>query len=74
MDIKKVVEEVSALDMGVLVTKAQDLVGQIDFDYIPNKINDLRDNPKVLALKSSARVLRDFAGWVCATFTGRNNL
>lgn len=74
MDIKKVVEEISALDMGVLVTKAQDLMGRIDFNYIPDKINDLRDNPKVLGLKTSARVLRDFTGWICATFTGRNNL
>lgn len=74
MDIKKVVEEISALDMGILVTKAQDLMGQIDLSYIPDKINDLRDNPKVLALKTKARVLRDFAGCACAAFTGRNNL
>lgn len=74
MNIKKVVDEIQALDMGILLTKTQDLVGKIDFKYIPDKINDLRDNPKVLALKTSARVLRDFAGWACTAITGKSNI
>lgn len=74
MDIKNAIEEIKGMDMGILLTKVQDIVGGIDFKYIPNKINDLRDNPKVLALKTSARVLRDFGGWVCTALTGKSNV
>lgn len=57
-------EELKELDAGVALTKAQDAIGKLDLPGKKKQLEDLLDSPKMDELKSAARTVKDFAGFI----------
>ncbi len=62
--VAKASENVKELDMGVALTKAQDMVSNLDLEGKKKDITDFLDSPQMDELKSAGRTLKDFLGFV----------
>lgn len=55
---------IKELDMGVALTKAQDIAKDLDLEEKKAKIADLLDDPKAEGFKSAMRTVKDFTGFI----------
>ncbi len=58
------VEEVKAIDTGVLLTMAEDAVAKLDVEGKKQAVKDFIDSPTTAALKEKLYLLKDFVGYV----------
>jgi hypothetical protein len=64
VDLDAIKDEVKALDMGVLYTKAQDAVAALDIEGKKQAVIDFLDSPEMDKLKGVGRTVKDFCGFV----------
>lgn len=64
IDKDEVVAEIKGLDMGVLYTKAEDIMAKADIPGKKQAVIDFMDSPTTAALKEKAYLLKDFVGYV----------
>lgn len=65
MTIKELKEELSGLDMGVLVTKATSAASKADFSAVKKLVDDFTDGGETSEkIKGLARTASDFGGYV----------
>ena len=56
--------ELKNVDMGIMLTKLEDLKAKIDTDKLTHTVNDLLDGPVTEKVKGMARMGKDFGGFV----------
>lgn len=64
IDWADVKDQVKALDMGVLYTKAEDAMAKVDVKAIKQKVIDKIDSPEADKVKGALRTVKDFVGYV----------
>ena len=64
IDVDQIKDDIKALDMGVLYTKAQDTVAKLDIPGKKQQVIDFIDSPEMDKLKGIGRTVKDFAGFV----------
>ncbi|MDO4983253.1 MAG: hypothetical protein Q4E35_06830 [Eubacteriales bacterium] len=56
--------ELKNVDMGIMLTKLEDLKAKIDTDKVTHTVNELLDGPVTEKVKGMARMGKDFGGFV----------
>ena len=64
IDKEELKQEIKGLDMGVLYTKAEDVVAKMDIPAKKQAVVDFMDSPATAALKEKVYLVKDFVGYV----------
>lgn len=56
--------ELKNVDMGIMLTKLEDLKAKVDTDAVKHTVNELLDGPVTEKVKGMARMGKDFGGFV----------
>ena len=56
--------ELKNVDMGIMLTKLEDIKAKVDTDAVKHTVNELLDGPVTEKVKGLARTGKDFGGYV----------